>query len=503
MKKSKVLFLLILMASVLWGSMENISAAESFLAKGISEYKSENYEEALELFIKAREQEPGSSAAAYYLGLTFMRMRNHKKAVVQFKDAVKLTPPSLEAYPELIEAHYYLNEIKEAKERIAEAMKQKIKPGRIEFLNGLILLREGNDRNAISAFKKAKGIDPSLSKECDLQIARAYANQRRFAEAKESLKAVVSADPPSELAAFAKGYENALNRSIEKYKAWRISVGSFFQYDDNVVLKPSTAIPGVVISGEKDSSVVTTLRASYTPLLREPWFFQAQYDSYTNTYFDNHKVNLIDQTVSLTPGYSFSRGMLTLPASYSHIWLREKEYMSVLSTRPTMHLTLSPNHIGQLSIGYARREMLRSPPNHNRDEERDGNLFSLSPGYVHLFSRGRGLFHIRYELYSDETEGRNWENLGNHLHSSLRIPLIKRVSLMLAGDVFLQDFQHTHTFFGMKRSDRTLYGTGQVKWEAIRNLNLSFQYAHTHANSNIHAYDYKRNVYTAGIEYTF
>lgn len=503
MRKGRFLLYLFFLLCIPLGFIENLSAAEDFLDRGIAEYKSENYEEALELFLKAREQQPGSSSAAFYLGLTHKQMGSFKEAVRQFKDAIHLTPPFNDAYPELIETLYSLNEIKEAKDFIKEAEREKVKPGRITFLRGLIFLREGMYREAIGAFKKAKEIDRSLSQTCDLQIAMAYTRQRRFAEAKETLRAVISIDPASEMASFAKEYEIALTRSIEGYKPWNITAGLAYQFDDNVIQKPSEAIPGVVITGERDSSVITYLRLSYTPLLREPWFFNAQYHSYTNTYFDNHKVNLISQTVSLIPGYGFNKGMLTLPTSFSYIWLHEKEYMSVILTKPTVSMMLLPNHIGQFSVGYARREMLSSPPNHDRNEERDGNIYSVSPGYVHTFLGGKGVFNLRYELSDDDTEGKNWENLGNRFSLSLLVPIIDKLSFTVIGEIFLQDYQHTHTFFGMKRSDRTYYGAGNVKYEILKGLSLNFQYSHTRADSNIDFYEYKRNTYTAGVEYTF
>lgn len=40
------------------------------LSKGIEDYKEENFEEALESLIEARKEDPSSSLAAFYLGLT-------------------------------------------------------------------------------------------------------------------------------------------------------------------------------------------------------------------------------------------------------------------------------------------------------------------------------------------------------------------------------------------------------------------------------------------------
>jgi len=500
MDKGKVMFYLLLIF-IFWGLAGNLHASENFLEKGIVEFKAESYEEALEFLVKAREQQPGSSEAAYYLGLTYKQMGNYRGAAKHLRDAIRLTPSIKDAYLELIEVLYNMDELKEAMDWVAKVEKEGIKPAYISFLKGLILSKRGKNRDAINAFKRAKELDRSLTQAVDYQIALAYAKEKKFDKAKESLKAVVSIDPTSELASFAQEYERSFAKALEMYKAWQFTGGVAYLYDDNVVLKPSAAIPGVVITGEKDSSVTTTLRINYTPLLSDPWFFNGQFNFYANTYFQTKTHSLIVPTISLMPGYSFQKGALTLPLSYSHIWLHEREYMSVATAKPTLNVAIFPNHIGQFSMGYARREMLQSPL--SKDENRDGNIYLLSAGYIHPFSGGRGVFDIKYEFSEDMTEGKNWGNRGNRINLGLLLPLLKTVSLTVSGDIFLQDYTHTHTAFHLKRRDRSYSGSGGFIWEILKGLNLNLLYSHTKADSNITIYDYKRNVYTVGVEYTF
>jgi len=497
----KAILCLFLMMFFHSGPAGNLDAAENFLARGISEYKAENYEEALESLIKAREQQPESSMAAYYLGLTYKQMGNYGESAKQLSDAVRLSPPVEDAYPELVRVLYDRNQLREAKDWIAKAERQGIALGRITFLKGLVLLREGKTADAIDAFKKAKEIDPSLSQACDLQMAMVYARQRRFAQAKKSLSAVISINPTSEEADFAKEYEDAVTRGMKTYKPWWVTAGISYQYDDNVVLKPSTAIPGALITGQRDSSVITTLGFGFAPILREPWSFNAQYYFYADTHFSQHKADLLYQTVSLTPGYQFPNGAITLPVAYSHVWLEGSQYMAVALAKPTVSFMFLPNHIGQFSVQYARREMLISPVDAN--EDRDANIYLMSPGYIYLFSGGKGIFNLKYELSRDEAEGRNWENWGNRVSLGLLFPVVNKLSLSFLGDVCLQHYDHTHTLYGVRRRDKTYLGSAGIIYEVFKGFNLRLQYSHTRADSNIPAYDYKRNEYTVGAQYTF
>ena len=501
MNKRNALVLLLLMVSIFLGYAENLNAAESFLDKGISEFKAENYEEAIQFLIKAREQQPESSMAAYYLGMTYHQMGEYRQASKHLRDAIRLTPSVKEAYPELIQALINFNELKEAKDWITQAERENVKPGQITYLKGLILLREGKNSEAIDAFKRAKRMDSSLNQASDMQIAMALTKQRRFAEAKETLRAIISIDPLSEIGTYAREYEIAFDQGLKKYKSWWASAGIAYQYDDNVLLKPSQSIPDVLIRGQRDSSIITTLGFRYNPRLSEPWFFNAQYNFYADTHFSQHKVDFLYQTVSLTPGYQFPKGAITLPVAYSHVWLDRDQYMAVALANPTVSFMFLPNHIGQFSMGYMRREILHNPL--DRYENRDGNILTVSPGYIYSFKNGKGLFMLKYEFSSDNTEGKNWENTGNQIILNFLLPVIDKLSLTISGEMFLQDYQHTHTFFGMKRSDRTYYGAAGMRWEVLNGLNLNLQYSHTHADSNISVYEYKRNIYTVGFEYIF
>ena len=499
MRKPAIYFLILIFISI--GSGERLDAAENFLERGIGEFKAENYEEALEFLIKAREQQPESSQAAYYLGRTYNQMGEYRKASKHLREAIRLTPPVQDAYSELIQALCYLNELKEAKDWITKAEQEGVKPGQIAYMKGFVLLKEGKDNEAIDAFKKAKQMDPSLRQASDMQIAMVLAKQRKFAEAKETLKAIISVDPLSEMGTYAREYEVAFSQGLKKYKSWFASAGIAYQYDDNVLLKPSTSIPGFPISGQRDSSVVTTLGFRYAPLLSGPWFFNAQYNFYANSYADQRRVNLLYQTLSITPGYQFQKGALTLPLAYTHEWVHEDQYMAIALAKPTVSYLFLPQHIGQFSMGYMRREMLTDPP--NRYENRDGNIFTVSPGYIYSFKNGKGFLMFQYEFSSDQTEGKNWDNTGNEVLLNLLLPVIDKWSVTLLGSMFFQDYQHTNTSFGMKRSDRTYYGAIGVRWEVLNGLNLNLQYSHTHADSNISVYEYKRNIYNVGLEYTF
>jgi tetratricopeptide (TPR) repeat protein len=496
-----ILFLFFFMSALLlWQTP--LHAADNLLEKGIEEYKAENYEEAIDILLAVRYEQPASSVAAFYLGLTYKQMREYKLAERNLREAVTLSPPVKDAYLELAEVLYTLDALKEAKEWVAKSEQEGIKPAHTAFLKGLILLKEGKADDAIAAFENAKKLDQSFSQPADFQIAAAHVQKQRFEEAKKSLHTIQDIDPLSDLASFSKEYEKALSRTLALYKTWQFRVGIAYQFDDNVVLKPGTVIQGVDISGEKDSSIVSTLNVLYSPLLNGPFSLRCHYDLYNNLYFHTTSHNLFSQAVSVVPGYTIKNSFLSLPISYAYLWVEGDPYMSLLSMRPTLQIALYPNQIAQFSVGYDKRELIEGAM--DRDEDRDGNVFNASAGYIRLFKEGRGTFNVIYEFSNDDTDGKNWANTGNRFIVSCLIPdLIKKTSLVLSGDIFLQDYDNTNTVFEKKRKDETYTVSATAIAEIVKALYLNLQYSYIRADSNIAVYDYDRNIYTMGFEYRF
>jgi tetratricopeptide (TPR) repeat protein len=502
MKNKKIAIFLALFFFVLSTCPNLLHASDTLLEKGIEQYKSENYEEAVDILANARKEQPDSSVAAFYLGITYKQLREYRLAEKNLRDAIQLTPPVKDAYLELAEVLFVLEQLNEAEGWALKSEQEGIKTANAVFMRGLILAKRDRTDEAVDAFNKAKVLDKALSQSADFQIAMAQIKKQSFEDARKSFSAIQEIDPTSELASFAKEYERSLTRTLDMYKPWRFSFGVAYQYDDNVILKPTTDIPGVEITGERDSSIIATLGVIYSPRLKGPFFLNCQYNLYTDTYFAVNTHNLVTHTISVNPGVNFQKGFVSAPLSYSHIWVHGGEYMGVLSMKPALQFAFNPSNIGRISLGYEKRELLKAPI--DSDEDRDGNVFSASAGYIHPFAQGRGLFNALYEFTYDNTDGKNWDNTGNRFSLGLLLPsLIWKTNLILSGDVFLQDYKNTHTVFEKQRRDNTYTVSANLVREIVRGLYMNLQYSYTRADSNITVYDYDRNIYTAGIEYRF
>jgi len=479
-------------------------AESASLMQGIDEYKNENYEEAVPLLVDARKAEPRSSVAAFFLGLAYKQVLDYPNAFVHLQDAVTLHPRIKEAVVELIEVALQLNKLQTAKQWIHVAEREEIFPAQVAFLKGLALKKEGKNMEAIASFEHAMAMDDTLAQAAEVQVAMCYLEERKLKTAKETFRAAVLLDPTSDLAAYARQYQDLVEERMYIERPLRVTLGAYGQYDTNVVLLPNERAFAPGITDEESAVLTTTARVDYVPVFEGPWLFNAQY-AFVGSFYEKYSTshNYLSNGIYVTPGYNFGRYALNLAVNYNHYLVRDpsyKQYLDYLYAGPLLRALLSPAHVLELFSGYVHQEYDEPPLIPQEDRDSDGFYGYL--GWIWLYARG-AFFSMRYEFSHDNTDGIHWENDGHRLLANITIPVVDKLKLQVTGQAFFQRFNNTNTLFGLKREDDVYRGSLGLTWEFYRNTTLVLQLNVTQANSNIPIYDYDREVYTAGIEYRF
>lgn len=485
-------------------------ADSASLKEGIEQYKKENYEEAIELLKKAMQEEPESSTAAFFLGMAYKQILAYEKSAEFLKTAVTMRPGIKEALVELIEVLHLSGRGEDAKEWIRTAEEEGISPAKIAFLKGLVLQKEGRSLEAVESFEKAKSIDSGIAQAADVQIALCYLKERKLDKAHERFLSAIQHDPTSDLANFARRYEDLVEKRMFLERPFRFTVGVFGQYDTNVVLKPMEASLASDITDEESYGTTNAFRMDYVPILEGPWLFNAQY-SLLGNFYEKHSTthNVLSNGFYVAPGYNFGTYALNLAAGYNHILVRGtsyKRYSDSLSLGPLFRMLAGRNNIIELYGGYNRKEYFQPPL--DPDEDRDSSSFESYASWIWLFKEG-AFSNLKYELSSVNADGRNWENYGEKLSWSATYPLIEKVKLQVSGQAFFQTYTNTHTYadadpmFDKKREDENYQGSLGLTWDVIENGSLLVQYTKSRADSNVAIYDYTRELYTVGVEYKF
>ena len=479
------------------------------LQEGIRQYEKDRLEEAVDLFLQARREAPQSSEAAFWLGMAYKQQNRFQDALPHLRDAIRLTPHVREAAVELIDTLYRLNELEEAEQWIAIAERDNILPAKTTFLKGMVLAKERKYAEAIGAFEKAKELDKSYSQSADFQIGLSYMLDRKYKQASERFRVAVQQDSVSDLASFARTYQDLVEERSWIERPVRLALSLIGQYDTNMLQEPYI-YHGLGEAGEQSGfSMLNTLRVDVVPTLPGNWLFNAGlavsssiHDVNTNTH------DLFANSLSIAPGYNFGRFAVNLSANYTWIVKRSPSYARYsdsLSVGPLVRymLTEEQDQILEVFAGYRRMDSFQPPIDPNEDPR--GNGLDTYVSWMKLFKEG-GILNLKYGFATDNTDGSNGVNSSHRLSVNGIIPFTPKLKLQLGAEVSLRDYQNANTisvFEGAKRKDVIYTGIAGITWDIHRNLSLLVQYTGTRAYSNLFLYDYDRSVYSIGAEIRF
>ncbi|MBN2062834.1 MAG: tetratricopeptide repeat protein [Deltaproteobacteria bacterium] len=504
-KSIKVLFFISLLCSIIFSVHPYaLCQQKDLIQEGIDLYKQGNYEKAIETLTRARQEDPQSSTAAFFLGLTYKQVLEYGKAIPNLRDAVTLTPRIKEALVELIDVCMQEGKIDEAMEWIGVAERENIAPAKTAFLKGIALREKGDRPGAVESFENAKSLDPAISQAVDIQIAMTYMGQNELKMARDRFESAIETDPQSNLAGFARQYYDALEKKIYLEKPFRFAVSVFGQYDDNMVLKPTDDVFATGITNESSGVLNSSFRISYAPRLKGPWLFSGQYGISSSLHQKNvHTHDSLSNNVSITPGYNFGKYTLNLATSYSHSLVRGpsyKKYSRSLNVGPMVRLGLKDNQLLEIFAGFADNEYYRAAL--NPVDDRDSSGLSASLSWIWLF-RKESFLNLRYQFTDLDADGPNWDVDSHRFSASVIVPLKDNVKFQAGGEVTDQEYKNTNFWFNIPREDSIYSISAGITWEFHRNTSFIIQYARIRNDSSIGIYDYERNLYTAGIEYRF
>lgn len=513
MRKNTCLSFLILVSLIIWQPAAAFGQQDISLQAAIQQYQQENYEEAIEILQKVRQQDKTSSTAAFFLGLAYKQTNDIQQALPQFLDAVTLTPRIREAVTEIVDIYVQTDRLAEAQKWLDVAEKEKIDPPKTFFLKGMVLAKQRKYAEAIPAFEKAKQLEKSYTQAADFQIAICYMADRKFSKARERFQAAVTQDPLSDLASFARRYQDIVEEQSFLQRPVRVAFSSMAQYDTNMLVEPMTR-QGLPDSGrEKSFAMTNSLRIDYVPILPGRMLFNAGYGAVSRVNEENATTyDMFAQTFNMSPGIDFGRFAVNAVGQYTYALKRGdannigggyRPYMENFFVGPMIRYLAAQNHILEMSGGYAKKNFFKPAPIGNLAEDMSASGLDSYLSWMWLFQNG-GLIITRMGYNIDNGDGTNWSAAGYKLSVNMIYPLIKKLSLQTGAEYNAVMYKYPNqSFGGMIRGDHIYTGTAGLTYAYSKHINFITQIQLTAARSNLFLYDYNRTIYSAGIELRF
>lgn len=480
------------------------SDAPLSLSKGIQQYQLENYEEAIDLLIQARQEAPDSSLAAFTLGMAYKDAMQYDNALPHLKAAANLPPHIQEAVLEIVDIALSKGDLDLAQHWLTIAENDKILPARTAFATGRVFREQGRHLDAIESFKAAARLDSSLALSADFYIALSLAALEDFSGAADRLDTVIRADPDSDMADAARNYQQRLKEQIKAHRWFSGSLAVLGQYDTNIVLKPTDDAAAIGITGEKSTALTTSLRANFHPKVPAPWRFNAGWRIFSRLHRNHsNSHDLLSNRLWLSPSYLFGDWSLNLTAVYDHVQLRDpsyKAYLDEFSLTPSLRWRQGQNALWEIGAGYRFSGYVQPPL--MSDEDRDGEVIHAAlAGYFQV--PGNVVLAVNYGFANDNADGQNHDNAGHRLSLTSAWKASQRLSFQAGAEALFENYRNTHTVYDVKRNDQTWQFSVGASWQLTNAAALTGRFAHTRADSNLSIYDYRRSVYSIGLEYRF
>lgn len=477
------------------------------LTKGMQYFKENNYEKALEEFFIASIEFPDDPDMPYFIGLTFIKLKDNETAAQYFSSALEIDPSHTEANFELgallVQREAYQEAIKHL-ETVYEKVPEKEDLG---YLLGLAYYHLGQYERALHFFEVGKTTDKTIQ---SLTLYYTALTKQQLGLTKETrlkMKEVITFDPTSPVAPLSKKFIEILEIEERIKKRLHLEFTMKAGYDDNVLLVPTENVFNLREKGQDSFFETTFLSAEYVPFRRPRWEVSTSYSFNETLYNSIRKLDIQSHAISLE---SLWRGRLG-PLSYElrpgytfdYFLVNYHWFLSRHSFRIPYLLGESPRNMTVFSYDFHIKDFKLREPARFAAEDRDASNHEL--GFTHFFHTTDWKHYIKtgYSREWELAEGDNWDYWANRFLVGLQVTAPFNVKLHT--DIIWQkdNYDHMNTFFDKRREDTDRVFSNTISRDITEHLNLFANYTRRRTTSNIQLFDIEKNIFSFGITFKY
>lgn len=473
------------------------------LISGMEHYRDGKYKEAIEDLQKAIVIFPDDPDIPFYIGLTFLQLNEPEKAVEYFKK-------SLEKDPEYTDAHFQLGVVliqqkayQDAITHLENVYKKEPEREDLGYFLGFAYYQTGEYKKTLDYLEKAKTKDKTIE---SLTIYYTGLARQQLGQTKEAViayKQLIISDPTSPLAAPSQRLFETIELEERLKKKINIELTTKLQYDDNVIVVPTTNVFNLRDKDRKSVIELFYLRGEYV-LVRQPSYdISASYGFYQTITNSMRDMDVQDHILSLD--LSKRENIKTMPfnmrLTYSYDYLLS-DYRYLLqrhTIRPVFILQENPTNLSVLQYAFQAKEFREKPLflEDNRD------ALNHEVGFIHFLRFNEAKHYIKAGYFYDKefAEGGNWDYSGNKFVAGIQYTFPKDIRLNVDYEYKQVRYKNTNIYFDEKRRDIERAVNTVFSKNIGKGWSVSLEYLRRRSSSNIELYDYRKNLYSAGVSW--
>ena len=472
------------------------------LISGMEHYKDGKYKEALEDFQKAAVALPNDPDVPFYIGITYQQLNEPEKAVEYFKKA-------LEKDPEYTDAHFQLGVVliqkkayQDAISHLEKVYKKESQREDLGYFLGFAYYQTGQYKKALSYLKSAKTKDKTIE---SLTLYYTGLVQQQLGNNKEAAAAyrqIIITDLTSPLAEPSQRLIETLEPKVVK-KKFGIDFTTKIQYDDNIVLVPTTNVFNLRNREKKSIIELFYLRGEYAFIRERDYDLSASYAIYQTITNKMRDMDVQDHIVSLDFSKRAQMGSMyyDFRLNYAYDYLLSNYYYLLQrhTIRPSFILLENQANMTVFQYAFQVKEFKEKPlfPEDNRD------AVNHEAGFIHFLRFNDAKHHIKAGYFYDReyTEGSNFDYSGNKFVTGFQYTFPKGIRLNADYEYKMSRYKNINIYFDKKREDTERSLNTVVSKDIGKGWIVSLEYLRRRNSSNIDLYDYRKNLYSVGLSW--
>ncbi len=472
------------------------------LISGMEHYKDGKYKEALEDFQKAIVIFPDDPDIPFYIGLTYLQLNEPEKAIEYFKK-------TLEKDPEYTDAHFQLGVVliqqkayQDALNHLEKVYKKEPDRNDLGYFIGFAYYQTGEYKKALDYLDTAKTKDKTIESLTLYYTGLVQQHLGNNKEAAAAYKKIIITDPTSPLADPSRRLIETIEPKVVK-KRFGIDFTAKIQYDDNVILVPTTNVFNLRDKDRKSIIELFYLRGEYAFVRKPDYDLSASYGFYQTITNSMRDIDVQDHILSLDFSKRGNIGSMPydfrISYTYDYLFSDYHYFLQRHTIRPSFILQESQKHLSLFQYAFQVKEFREKPlfPEDNRD------AINHEAGFIHFlrFNDAKHYIKAGYFYANEFAQGENWDYSGNKFVAGFQYTFPKDIRLNLDYEYKQVRYKNINIYFDEKRRDIDRAVNATISKDIGKGWSVSLEYLRRRNSSNIALYDYKKNLYSVGVSW--
>jgi len=483
MRKISTLGLMIIL--VIHSTSAMASNDQTYFDLGVFALQEGDTKSARQYFEKALMYGSENPLYLYYLGKAELAEKKYDVAQNRFALAWQLSPDLPGLAFDIASAHFYQKSYKQASKLYEIAINQDTDAEQTviaHFRAGITFFHMKQYEQAIPHLLHAAETTPSLKDAGYFYAGICFYHQQDSILAHNYLIQVKMHASQRTLRRQASKWLQAVEIQRKQFKPYDLYCKFSVAFDDNVELNSPDS------DDDSDDYLNTVLIFGRYHLVNEADYkLGVGYGHYQSTHLDTSEVNLINSNLIFYGSLQKPDYQLMTELMPSYFWLDSDRFLQRTQWRSRISFNVENVVVPYISYAY-------TIDNHFQDDQRDANRHGIGLGLSFLFDPDLYQLHTLFssEKVSSSHRNHNYDTSKAQIH--MKVFAHPKCVINLFARTGLRDHEHLDTIHQIKREDRQYQAQLGVDipldYEGLQ-IEMNYQWAKN--DSNIHAYDYRKN----------